>query len=188
MSVIDINRIQLNDLTVELTVESHQNFLILDDDEDINEMLVNFLEALGFNGKFLTANSINDAKRYLKYEKVDFILSDWNLPDGQGIAFLKAIRKSQKFHNIPFIMVTGQDDVESMITSSKIGSSEYITKPFDLETFKRKLIDGWKTHVIPDQKKVHALQNKIIELEEEIIKLKDENKKLNERLTELYEE
>ena len=183
MTAIEVTTIQLNDITV----DSHQNFLVIDDDEDITEVIVEFLEVLGFNGKFLKANSILEAKKHLKYEKVDFILSDWNLPDGQGIALLKAIRKSTKFQNIPFIMVTGQDDIQSMITSSRIGSSEYLTKPFDLDSFKEKLIDGWKSHIIPDQDKMNALRQKIIELEEEILDLRKENGELNQRLSDIYE-
>ena len=183
MTDIEITTIQIDDITV----DSHQNFLILDDDQDINNILVDFLETLGFNGKFLTANSIQEAKKHLKYENVDFILSDWNLPDGQGIALLKAIRKSTKYQNLPFIMVTGQDDIQSMITSSRIGSSEYLTKPFNINSFKEKLVDGWKTHIIPDQEKLNTLRKKIIELEEEMIALREENSQLNSRIGEIYE-
>lgn len=178
-----MSEIEISNINIEgLIVDSHQNFLILDDDIDINETLVEYLEVLGFNGKFLTATTILEAKKHLKYEKVDYILSDWNLPDGQGISLLKAIRKSPKFRDIPFLMITGQDDIESMVTSSKVGSSEYLTKPFDLETFQEKLINGWKTHTIPDQEKIHTLTQRIIELEEIIENLNLENNSLKEKL------
>jgi len=164
-----------------LTVDSHQNFLILDDDPDINEVIVQYLEITGFNGKFLKAETILEAKKHLKYEKIDYILSDWNLPDGQGISLLKAIRNSAKFRDLPFLMITGQDDIESMLTSSKVGSSEYLTKPFGIEEFQEKLINGWKSHTIPDQEKVHGQSNKIIELEKIVDKLTQENKELKEK-------
>lgn len=177
MSKLETNTINIKNLTV----DAHQNFLILDDDPDVNEVLVQYLETTGFNGKFLTAGTILEAKKHLKYEKIDYILSDWNLPDGQGISLLKAIRNSVKYRDIPFLMITGQDDIQSMLTSSKVGSSEYLTKPFDLEEFQDKLINGWKTHTIPDQEKIHALNTKIIELEEQIEALKKENKELKSK-------
>lgn len=178
MSDFEITTININNITV----DSHQNFLILDDDEDVNNMLVEFLKEIGFNGKFLTAKSILEAKKHLKYEKVNYILSDWNLPDGQGVALLKAIRKSPKFREIPFLLITGRDDIDSMIIGQKVGSSEYLTKPFTLADFKIKLVEGWKTHVIPDLEKLHTLKTKIIELEEEVQSLKDKNKILKEQL------
>jgi two-component system chemotaxis response regulator CheY len=180
MSEFETSNINLNNLIL----DSNQNFLILDDDEQINETLVEFLKVLGFNGKFLTANSILEAKKHLKFEKIDFILSDWKLPDGQGIALLKAIRKSVKYRDIPFIMVTGKDDVESLITSHKMGSSEYIVKPISLDTFKEKLAQGWKSHVQPDMDKMHSLNQKILELEDEIENLRSENLKLKQKLGE----
>lgn len=170
MTKLEISTINIKGLTV----DASQNFLIIDDDQEVNEVLTEYLELLGFNGKFLHANTIMEAKKHLKYEKVNYILSDWNLPDGQGISLLKAIRQSVKFRDLPFLMITGQDDIESMITSSKIGSSEYLTKPFDLEEFQEKLINGWKTHVIPAQEELHTLRKRIIELEEENEKLKEE--------------
>ena len=177
-----MDRIETNTINIkDLTVDAHQNFLVLDDDPDINEIIVEYLKMTGFNGKFLTANTILEAKKHLKYEKIDYILSDWNLPDGQGISLLKAIRKSSKFRDIPFLMITGQDDIESMLLSSKVGSSEYLTKPFNLDTFQDKLINGWKSHTIPDQEKIHELNEKIIELEEQISLLTNENNELKNR-------
>ncbi|MDA9793065.1 response regulator [Bacteriovoracaceae bacterium] len=161
MTNIEITTININDLTV----DSQQNFLIIDDDPSINEILVDYLQIVGFNGKFLTANTLLEAKKHLKFEKVNYILSDWNLPDGEGISLLKAIRKSVKFKDIPFLMITGQCDVDSLITSSKIGSSDFLTKPFNLSQFKEKLVSGWKTHVIPTQDELSSLKLKVLELE-----------------------
>jgi two-component system, chemotaxis family, chemotaxis protein CheY len=163
MENIEISTINVNDLTV----DSHQNFLIIDDDPSINEVLVDYLQIVGFNGKFLTANTLLQAKKHLKFEKVNYILSDWNLPDGEGISLLKAIRRSAKFKDIPFLMITGQCDIDSLITSSKIGSSDYLTKPFNLSEFKEKLVSGWKTHTIPIQDEISSLKLKILQLEED---------------------
>ena len=155
----------------DIKVDPNQNFLIIDDDKEILDIIVELLKIIGFTGKTLEAGTINEAKKHLKYEKIDYILSDWNLPDGEGIAFLKAIRKSPKFHDIPFLMITGQSDIDSLILSSKFGSSEFLAKPFEMEDFIHKLVSGWKSHSTANEQTVFDLRQKIISLEEEIIRL-----------------
>lgn len=166
---LGINKIKIGDIVV----ESNQNFLIIDDEGDILDTIEDILEMLGFKGKILKAASINEAKKHLKFEKIDYIVSDWNLPDGQGIALLKAIRKSYKFRDIPFLMITGDDTVDNMILSQKYGSSDFLAKPFHIDNFERKIAEGWSTHVLPKQDEFHALKQRIVELEEEIEYLKD---------------
>jgi two-component system chemotaxis response regulator CheY len=166
---IEINTIQINDVLV----DSHQNFLVIDDEGDILEVIEAFIIGLGFQGKIHKAINIHEAKRHLKYEKIDYIVSDWNLPDGEGIALLKAIRKSYKFRDIPFLMITGDTSIESMILSQQYGSSDYLTKPFSLEQFTDKLALAWKTHILPKKEEFHQLRQKIVDLQEEIEYLKD---------------
>ena len=150
-----------------VVVSAFQNFLVIDDEGGILDVMEETLEILGFIGRVHRASSINEAKKILKYEKVDYIISDWNLPDGEGIALLKAIRRSKKFCDIPFLMVTGDDSVDSMILSSRYGGSDYLVKPFTINDFKEKLAEGWKTHIVPVQDEVHQLRQQIIALEEE---------------------
>lgn len=166
-----------------LVVDSYQNFLIVDDDPYIIEALVTYLKLTGFNGKFLEAASITEAKKYLEKYKIDYILSDWNLPGGNGLSLLKFIRGSIAFEDIPFLMITGHDDIESLITSSKVGSSEYLIKPFDLEAFQAKLANGWKVHIAPTKKTVHLLTSKVSELSEYVEVLTTENTQLKEKLS-----
>lgn len=164
----DINAIAIDDIVV----DSNQNFLIVDDEGLILEYLEELLQLLSFNGKILKAGTIQEAKKHLKYEKINYIISDRELPDGNGIAFLKAIRKSKRFHNIPFLMITGDSSVSTMLLSQKYGHSDYLVKPFTFEDFKLKLIEGWKNHILPKQDEIHALKQKIIDLEEQNEKLK----------------
>lgn len=167
-----------------MIVASQQNFLIIDDEGEINEMIVDLLEMMGFNGTFYQAYSLEDAKRILSQNKVDYILSDWNLPDGQGISLLKAIRKSPKFENIPFLMITGNNDVDSMVLSSKVGVSEYLTKPFDIDDLQNKLVEGWKYHLVKDEVFIKKLKEKIKILESKVQELEKENTALKERIGE----
>lgn len=166
----DKNLLKLNDIVI----DSAQNFLVLEDEEHIQEIISIYLEELGFTGQTFIAGTIEQAKKYINTEKVDYICCDKNLPDGNGDAFLKAIRKSPKFCDIPVLMITAHMDVDNMLLSSRLGSSDYLTKPFTLQQFEEKLADGLKTHIIPTTEKIHELKVKIIALEEEIEDLKEQ--------------
>jgi DNA-binding response OmpR family regulator len=131
-----------------LSVKADQDFLILEDEDGINDMLAQSLELMGFTGKIYQTYKIEEAQTILKTKPIDYILSDWNLPDGQGIALLRAVRSTERFVSTPFIMITGKSDVDSMMESSKLGVSEYLVKPFDYDDFERKLVEGWKYHLV----------------------------------------
>ncbi len=161
-----------------MTVKVNQDFLILEDDNAINNLITDSLKLLGFDGEFYQTFNIEQAQKILKTKKIDYILSDWNLPDGQGVALLKAVRSTPRLKDTPFLMITGNDDVQSMMTSSKIGVSEYLVKPFQISDLERKLIEGWKYHLVKNENSIKQLEEKINLLEQKIIKLEKENSNL----------
>jgi len=157
-----------------LHVRSAQSFLILDDEQTVNDLLKDYLLTLNFTGQIFQAYTIEEAKLILKENKPDYILSDWNLPDGKGVHLLQAVRSTQKFQNTPFLMITANDDIESMMASSKIGVSEYLVKPFNLKDFEQKLAEGWKYHLVKEEQFITDLQDEIKKLRNENRLLKDE--------------
>lgn len=70
---------------------------------------------------------------------VDLILSDFNMPDMDGLAFLRAVRAHPEIRKTPFIMMTGRADKELVTIAAKAGVSNYIMKPFNTETIKKKI-------------------------------------------------
>ena len=95
MISIEINTINIKNLTV----DSHQNFLILDDDPDINEVIVQYLEITGFNGKFLTAATILEAKKHLKqysYRDVSAWLSEQSGRYISHVGLMKRVKIERK--------------------------------------------------------------------------------------------
>jgi two-component system chemotaxis response regulator CheY len=156
----------------DLIVPSKLSFLILDDDEQINNTIKDFLEFIGFNGIFHQAENLQKAKKILETKEVHYILSDWKLPDGEGVSLLKAVRKSTNYASTPFVMISGKDDIESIIKCSKFGCSEYLTKPFTMDEFQQKLVQGWKTHIITRIAAFERLQIQFYEQQDEIESLK----------------
>ena len=72
-------------------------------------------------------------------EKIDLIISDWNMPKMTGIELLKTIRADAKYGRIPVLMVTAEAEKEYILQAIQAGVNNYIVKPFTAEILKEKL-------------------------------------------------
>ncbi len=70
---------------------------------------------------------------------VGLVLSDWNMPEMDGLKFVKALRADPKFANVVVLMVTTETHMEQMLTALSAGANEYIMKPFTAEMVEEKL-------------------------------------------------
>ena len=75
----------------------------------------------------------------LQREKIDFIISDWNMPQMPGIELLKNVRANEAWKHLPFLMVTAEGQKENIIEAVKYRVNNYIIKPFTPETLKEKI-------------------------------------------------
>jgi len=121
-------------------------FLILEDTLTMREAVVNQLKKMGFSGLIFEAEKVEEAKDIIKNEKIDFIISDWNLPDGTGFDFLKEIRLNPKYTSVPFLMVTTENGIKEVIDAIKEGASNYLIKPWEEVSFIEKLLYAWEKH------------------------------------------
>lgn len=101
--------------------------LIVDDDIDIVELVDEEFRSSGY--LTYTAQSGNEAIEVLKEKKVDVIISDYKMPDGNGMDLLKHINKMK--HKPAFYFVSGHSDLTSEECESA-GALKFFTKPFDL--------------------------------------------------------
>lgn len=128
--------------------------LIVDDDDQIREILKNYLTIMGFKN-FLEAKDGAEAYRYVldSIQRIDLIISDWEMPRTDGITLLRAVRKHTSRHATPFIMVTSQQSQEKLkITHAKRHAVDsYIIKPFRGEILRNKVIQALK---LLEEKKV----------------------------------
>jgi len=114
--------------------------LAVEDAESIRVMMVKSLNELGFldiiqaeNGKIGFDLLMNEKP------KVGLILSDWNMPVCNGLEFLKLVRATPGFDEIPFVMVTSNDELKHTLTAVKEGVSNFIVKPFTTKVLREKL-------------------------------------------------
>ena len=70
---------------------------------------------------------------------VDFVISDWNMPNMNGLEFLKAVRADGDLSSKPFLMVTAEALQDNVVLAVKAGVSDYIVKPFTAEVLSEKI-------------------------------------------------
>ncbi|MAW07366.1 MAG: hypothetical protein CME61_03675 [Halobacteriovoraceae bacterium] len=132
--------------TKKVLIPKSLSFLVLEDTLTMREAVVNQLKKMGFTGKILEAEKVQEAKEILQKEEVSFIISDWNLPDGTGFEFLKEVRAESKYDNTPFLMVTTENGIKEVIDAIKEGASNYLIKPWEEVSFIEKLLYAWEKH------------------------------------------
>lgn len=112
--------------------------LIIDDRFEARAMLKNMLVEIGVTQVFEAV----DGREGLKFvdtamDMVDMVISDWNMPNMDGVSLLKQIRSVDS--SLPFLMVTGRGDIGSVAEAKSAGVSAYILKPYSLVQLEAKL-------------------------------------------------
>lgn len=112
--------------------------MIVDDQQSMRGICKYILMQLGFTN-IVEAKSGRDALGKLEKSSVDLIISDWNMDDIDGLTLLRVIRKHPKTQGMPFIMATGRSDKEQVKEAISSGVNNYIIKPFDASTMKKRI-------------------------------------------------
>lgn len=128
----------------EVSIPDNLNIFVLEDTPIFQKKFKADLVELGFKGKITIAGTVKDALVGVFIQKPDLILSDWNLPDGKGIEFLKDIRSSELFSNTPFVMVTTVDEIDFILEAVEFGVDGYIVKPWNSKEMAEKIAFAYK--------------------------------------------
>ena len=113
----------------------NKTILIIEDDITLNKGIMLTLRQNDINIK--QAFTLEDSRNILKKEKVDLIILDVNLPDGNGFDFCKEIREKS---TIPIIFLTACDMELDIVTGLELGADDYITKPFSLMVLRARVM------------------------------------------------
>jgi len=101
--------------------------LIVEDDTGVCRSLVALLRLAGFEVQ--TAGNVATAVQLVRETQFDLLVLDWNLPDGSGLALLRAVRG--RGQTCPAIMLTGRSEIDDRVTALDSGADDYLVKPFD---------------------------------------------------------
>jgi DNA-binding response OmpR family regulator len=111
------------------------NILYIEDEENIKINMKKVLLLLCEN--VFDASNIEEAKQIIKKQRIDIIISDINLPDTNGIEFIKELRKTDK--TIPVILLSAFTDTKYLLEATKLKLVDYLTKPVDFKTLNNSL-------------------------------------------------
>jgi len=123
---------------VSLVFDFKIKVLVVDDFPTMRRIVKNLLKQLGFENIDEADDGVN-ALAKLKNGGFGLVVSDWNMPNMEGIDLLRAVRQEPAVKDIPFLMVTAEAEKEKVIEAIKAGVDNYIVKPFTAEVLKEKL-------------------------------------------------
>ena len=113
-------------------------FLVVDDFSTMRRIVRNLLKELGF----LNVDEAEDgaiALSKLTSEPFDFVVTDWNMPNMDGLTLLQQIRANPQLKHLPVLMITAEAKKENIVAAAQAGASGYIVKPFTAATLSEKL-------------------------------------------------
>ena len=118
--------------------DQNMKILTVDDFSTMRRIIRNILRQLGYSN-ITEADDGTAAFEVLQTQDIDFVISDWNMPNMTGLELLKAIRADDKLHKLPVLMVTAEALKDNVVEAVKAGVNGYIVKPFTAETLKEKI-------------------------------------------------
>jgi len=121
-----------------MSVNKNLKILVVDDFATMRKVIRNLLKQGGFEN-IVEAEDGVAALKVLESQKVDFVISDWNMPNMSGLELLKAVRGSDDLKELPFLMVTAEALKDNVVAAVKAGVSNYIVKPFTAEVLNEKI-------------------------------------------------
>lgn len=114
--------------------------LIADQDREMGEILSQMLQNLGFSTPYLTRSG-QEALRALTKKQYDFVITEWNTEQIDGLEIIRKIRKEGVITQptLPVIMLTGRAEHSDVIAARDAGVNEYVVKPFSVKSIYNRL-------------------------------------------------
>jgi len=120
-------------------LDTSKRVLVAEDNPNLRTVLVNIIKKIGYTNVVQVEDG-RSAWQLIEMGKVDLVLSDWAMPELDGIEVLRKLRKAKPpINKIPFLMITAADTKSAIITAGKEGVDAYIIKPFSVKTVAEKI-------------------------------------------------
>jgi two-component system chemotaxis response regulator CheY len=114
------------------------NALVVEDSTTIRMILRKYLGKMGFD-VVEAGNGREGLDRLREMTQTDVVLVDWNMPEMNGVDFVRAVRADRGYDVLPLVMVTTNAELENVAEALNAGANEYVMKPFTLEMIREKL-------------------------------------------------
>lgn len=113
---------------------------MVDDSSTMRRIIKNTLSRLGYSDILESENGAQAWEIMSEPEcGVKILITDWNMPEMNGLELVKKVRAEERYTDVPIIMVTTEGGKAEVITALKAGVNNYIVKPFTPQVLKEKL-------------------------------------------------
>jgi len=113
--------------------------MVVDDSMVMRKLVIKGLKQIGVDVDVVEASDGKDALKKLDPKTVQLIISDWNMPQMDGLTFVKKIKEAKYKKHIPIIMLTTEGSMAKFEEALNCGVDDYITKPFTPDKLKKKI-------------------------------------------------
>jgi two-component system chemotaxis response regulator CheY len=114
-------------------------FLVVDDSVTMRRIVINSLKNLGYDNYVEAADGQEALAKLNADSDINFIITDWNMPNLSGLEFTKQVRGNPESENIPILMVTTRGIKEDIVEALQAKVSNYVVKPFTPQILKEKI-------------------------------------------------
>ena len=112
--------------------------LVVDDQNSVRQMTRMTLEEIGFRHIHEAEHGLQ-AMEIASLQPLDLIISDFNMPEMDGLGLLRAVRGHPVVRKVPFILLTGRGDKELVVKAAQAGVNNYLVKPFTAAILRQKI-------------------------------------------------
>ena len=114
--------------------------LVVDDSSTMRRIIKNTLSRLGYEDVLEGEDGVQGWSVLNDNPDMGMLITDWNMPEMNGLELVKKVRADARFADLPIIMVTTEGGKAEVITALKAGVNNYIVKPFTPQVIKEKLV------------------------------------------------
>ncbi|AVV32587.1 chemotaxis protein CheY [Halomonas sp. SF2003] len=125
--------------------DKNLRILVVDDFPTMRRIVRNLLKELGFTN-VEEAEDGQQALEFLSQGSFELVISDWNMPNLDGLEMLRRVRANPATATLPVLMVTAEAKKENIIAAAQAGASGYVVKPFTAAVLEEKLGKVFEKH------------------------------------------
>lgn len=112
-------------------------FLIVDDSATMRRIVINSLQRIGYDDCVEAGDGVEALERF--GPEIDFVITDWNMPNMNGLELVRELRAREDGKTVPVLMVTTRSVREDILAAAQAGVNNYVVKPFTPQVLKEKI-------------------------------------------------
>ena len=115
------------------------HYLVVDDSPTMRRIVINALKSFGVTDFTQAEDGLEALDKLKSVDSIEFVITDWNMPNMTGLELTKAIRSDDSLKHLPILMVTTRGLKDDIIDALKAKVKNYIVKPFTPSVLKEKI-------------------------------------------------